>query len=131
MAGASVMVGNSSAGMIEAASFGLPVVNVGTRQAGRFCPANVISVPCLAADIREGIRHALTPEFQGQVRALPNPLWRGGAAKLIVEVLRTVELGDALLRKRFVPLGSSPERTPRVRRRRRPLSRTVTADSPH
>ena len=44
MSCAAAMVGNSSSGLIEAASFGLPVVNIGSRQSGRIRPANVIDV---------------------------------------------------------------------------------------
>jgi len=41
---ATVLVGNSSSGIIEAASFGTPVIDVGTRQAGRECGKNVFHV---------------------------------------------------------------------------------------
>jgi UDP-hydrolysing UDP-N-acetyl-D-glucosamine 2-epimerase len=73
MALASAMVGNSSSGIIEAASFALPVVNVGSRQEGRERPQNVIDVPPTAEGIREGIRRALSSSFKGELAGLINP----------------------------------------------------------
>ena len=100
---ARAMVGNSSSGIIEAASFGLPVVNVGERQGGRFRGANVIDVGCGREEIREGIARALTPDFRAAAQAMQNP-YRAPertAAALIVERLRDVLLDDRLLIKRF------------------------------
>ena len=58
MGRAAAMVGNSSSGIIEAASFGLPVVNIGNRQGGRIRAANVIDVECERDAILDGIRLA-------------------------------------------------------------------------
>src|SRR3954468_2487669 len=56
MRDAAVLVGNSSSGIIEAASFGTPVVDVGPRQAGRERGGNVTSVPFTAAAIGRALR---------------------------------------------------------------------------
>jgi UDP-hydrolysing UDP-N-acetyl-D-glucosamine 2-epimerase len=53
---AAVLLGNSSAGIIEAASFGTPAVNVGPRQAGRERSGNVTDVPYHAASLRRAMR---------------------------------------------------------------------------
>jgi UDP-hydrolysing UDP-N-acetyl-D-glucosamine 2-epimerase len=98
---ADVMVGNSSSGLIEAPSFGLPVVNVGARQRGRLRGANVIDVEPSREDILRGIEAALQPAFPAQARAAANPYGDGRAAPRIVEVLRTVPLGARLVQKRF------------------------------
>jgi len=95
------MVGNSSSGIIEAASFGLPVVNVGTRQAGRLHGDNVIDAPCDRAEITAAIRRAVSPEFRAAARAVVNPYDRGGAARIIIERVKAVALDDSLLRKTF------------------------------
>jgi UDP-hydrolysing UDP-N-acetyl-D-glucosamine 2-epimerase len=98
---ADVMVGNSSSGLIEAPSFGLPVVNVGARQRGRLRGANVIDVEASREDILRGIEAALQPAFRAQARSAANPYGDGRAASRIVEVLRTVPLGARLVQKRF------------------------------
>lgn len=101
---ADVMVGNSSSGLIEAPSFGLPVVNVGIRQRGRLRAANVIDVGHDREEIAAGIRRALAPGFRESLRGLVNPYGDGHAAPRIAHVLGSVELGPRLIRKRFVDL---------------------------
>ncbi|HLF50430.1 MAG TPA: UDP-N-acetylglucosamine 2-epimerase [Methylomirabilota bacterium] len=101
---ADVMVGNSSSGIIEAPSFGLPVVNIGSRQQGRLRAANVLDVGHGREEIAAGIGRALAPEFRRRLVGLVNPYGDGHAAPRIVKVLREVELGPRLLRKRFVDL---------------------------
>jgi UDP-N-acetylglucosamine 2-epimerase (non-hydrolysing)/GDP/UDP-N,N'-diacetylbacillosamine 2-epimerase (hydrolysing) len=101
MACAAALVGNSSSGIIEAASFKLPVVNIGSRQCGRTRPANVIDVGYAGAEILQGIRRAVAPAFRAGLRDLVNPYGQGQAAPKIVAALKQVELGDRLLRKRF------------------------------
>jgi UDP-hydrolysing UDP-N-acetyl-D-glucosamine 2-epimerase len=101
MRAAAAMVGNSSSGIIEAASFGLPVVNVGARQAGRVRAANVIDVGNAADEILAGIRRAVAPAFRTGLAGLVNPYGGGRAAAAIVERLRTIPLDDRLRVKRF------------------------------
>ncbi len=98
---ADVMIGNSSSGLIEAPSFGLPVVNVGDRQRGRLRAANVIDVGHEREAIAEAIRRALDPSFRRGLTGLVNPYGDGQAAPRIARVLREVELGLRLVRKRF------------------------------
>ena len=101
LAQVSAMVGNSSSGIVEAASFKLPVVNVGSRQAGRIRPRNVVDVECSRYAIGEGIRQATSPETRDSLVDLVNPYGDGHAAKRIVERLRTVSLDSRLIVKRF------------------------------
>lgn len=101
MAAAAAMAGNSSSGIIEAASFGLPVVNVGDRQRGRLRDRNVIDAPPERSAIGAAIRRACSPAFRASLRGLVNPYGRGDAARTIVERLRGVALDDGLRMKLF------------------------------
>jgi UDP-hydrolysing UDP-N-acetyl-D-glucosamine 2-epimerase len=101
MALAAAMVGNSSSGLIEAPSLGLPVVNIGQRQAGRVRGPNVIDVGYSRGEVVEGIHRATRPEFREALRDAPNPYGNGHAANLIVDRLATVPLDSALRIKRF------------------------------
>jgi UDP-hydrolysing UDP-N-acetyl-D-glucosamine 2-epimerase len=96
------MVGNSSSGIIEAASFKLPVVNIGDRQKGRVRGPNVIDVPCEQAAIKEGLKSALSLEFRASLAGLVNPYGSGGAADSIVNKIVTAALDPRLLHKRFI-----------------------------
>lgn len=106
---AAALVGNSSSGIIEAASFGLPVVNVGDRQRGRVRGANVIDVPPQKDAIFRGIQRALDPGFRRMAAECSNPYDLGNASEVIVPVLKEIELGDRLLMKSFVDYPSTLE----------------------
>jgi len=100
MARAAAMAGNSSSGILEAASFRLPVVNIGTRQEGRTRAKNVIDTGYGARQIGAAIGQALSKEFRASLRELNNPYGDGMAARRIVDVLKSVSL-EHLGRKRF------------------------------
>lgn len=99
MAHAAAMVGNSSSGIIEAASFKLPVVNVGTRQKGRLRPSNVIDVGYASKNILTGIRKALSHEFRKSLNGLQNPYGNGMACQKIVKILRRIPIDRRLIVK--------------------------------
>ena len=101
MALATAMVGNSSSGIIEAPSFRLPVVNIGTRQDGRVRGPNVIDVGYERKEIVQGIRTAVQTEFREKLHDSVNPYGRGQASDRIVERLKEVALDEKLVRKRF------------------------------
>ena len=101
------MVGNSSSGIIEAASFHLPVVNIGDRQRGRLHGKNVIDVGNSQVEIASGIEQALTPGFRVQLSGEPNPYGDGRASERIVEALKSVTIDENLLLKRFYQLSNA------------------------
>jgi len=93
------MVGNSSSGIMEAASFALPVVNVGMRQQGRERAANIVDSPSETAEIRAALAHAVDPEFRFSLRGMVNPYGNGTAARTIARVLTEVELKGILVKQ--------------------------------
>ena len=101
MSHVAAMVGNSSSGIIEAASFKLPVVNIGNRQSGRLRGKNVIDVGYARTEIADGIRKALSAEFKAGLSDLVNPYGDGHATDRIIGKLRELKIDGALLRKRF------------------------------
>jgi UDP-N-acetylglucosamine 2-epimerase (non-hydrolysing) len=101
LAAADVVVGNSSSGLIEAASFGVPVVDVGDRQRGRQSSGNVVHAAENRELISAAIRRCLDPAFREQARTAVNPYGDGHAAERIVEVVRLAAAGD-FARKPFV-----------------------------
>ena len=80
------LIGNSSSGILEAASFGKYVVNVGKRQEGRLQNNNVINTSFQHQSIIDGTNHVLEKgEFLGV-----NQYHKEGAARKIIEILKTV-----------------------------------------
>ncbi|HYF17337.1 MAG TPA: UDP-N-acetylglucosamine 2-epimerase [Ramlibacter sp.] len=89
------MVGNSSSGIIEAASFGTPVVNVGDRQRLRLHGPNVLDVPAEAAAIEQALRTQL-----GHGRwPWDNPWGDGRSGERIASLLARLPIGGAVLEK--------------------------------
>lgn len=97
---ASVMIGNSSSGIMETPSLKLPTVNVGIRQLGREQAANVIDCSADAEDIAAAIEKALSEEFLASIQSVENPYGSGQSSELICEVLADLEINDQLLFKR-------------------------------
>jgi len=95
MARADLMVGNSSAGIIEAASFGTPVLNIGSRQNLRERNANVVDIPATEQALGEGVARLLT---HGRYPA-HNIYGDGRAAERIVALLANSGLDETLLMK--------------------------------
>jgi UDP-hydrolysing UDP-N-acetyl-D-glucosamine 2-epimerase len=101
MRSACAMVGNSSSGIIEAASFELPVVNIGDRQRGRTRGQNVIDVTADRVSIAKGLGRAVSDTFRKSLTGMQNPYGDGKASARIAHILKTAELGPALLKKTF------------------------------
>lgn len=70
---ARAVVGNSSSGVVEAASFGVPAVNVGLRQKNRLAADSVLHVACDARQIRGAVARVLSEEFRQQAAQAINP----------------------------------------------------------
>ena len=97
-----LMVGNSSSGLVEAPSVELPVVNIGDRQRGRVRGKNVIDVPeCKKEPIINSIYKALSPDFRNSLKGMKNPYGEGNASEKIVKILKTISLGEGLIKKTF------------------------------
>jgi UDP-hydrolysing UDP-N-acetyl-D-glucosamine 2-epimerase len=95
------MIGNSSSGIIEAASMELPVVNIGNRQKGRIHGENVIHVAPDRASILAGIKKATSSEFCSSMAGISNPYGDGNAAAKIISALKSVVIDEQLLMKKF------------------------------
>lgn len=99
---ADVMIGNSSSGLIEAPSFKLPVVNIGTRQYGRERAINVIDVDYDKKEIKDAISKSLNnEEFKESLKDLKNPYGDGKSSEKILNILKTIEINDDLLNKKM------------------------------
>jgi len=101
MNAAHVMLGNSSSGILEAVSFGLPVVNIGDRQKGRERSGNVIDVAADPQAIARGLSEADAPELRARAGQRTNVYGDGGAAPRIAAGLVAFLESGADVRKPF------------------------------
>lgn len=100
MKNASCMLGNSSAGILEAPLLKLPVVNVGNRQKGRLHAENVQFVPHQVEAISAAVKRAMfDKEYRDQVARCSNPYGDGSSSRKIAETLATIPLDEKFLVK--------------------------------
>jgi UDP-N-acetylglucosamine 2-epimerase (non-hydrolysing)/GDP/UDP-N,N'-diacetylbacillosamine 2-epimerase (hydrolysing) len=92
MSVADAMIGNSSSALIEAPSFRLPVVNIGTRQLGRQRAGYVIDVDHDAGQIQLAIKNALRHGNLQAKRPRTSPYGDGRSSERIVRVLKDIDL---------------------------------------
>ena len=97
LAMADAVIGNSSSGLYEAPSFGIPTVNIGDRQAGRLRGPSVIDCPPERDAIVAAIRRALRTDCS----TMTNPYGDGHSAARITAALARIDTPRSLLRKRF------------------------------
>jgi len=100
---AALMAGNSSAGLLEAASVRLPVVNIGERQRGRPCAANVVFCDATRTAIEAALDRVGSDGFKAALAGLVNPFGDGHSVARAVELLKTIDF-HALVRKTEDPL---------------------------
>lgn len=100
----SILIGNSSSGIIESSSFKLPVINIGTRQQGREKASNVIDVGYDSKEILEAIDYISSEEYCNILSNCTNPYGDGKAAERICKILNDIKLNKELLNKQFFEL---------------------------
>lgn len=99
---AKLVIGNSSSGIIETSSFGIPTINIGERQKGRLAPKNVIHCECCEEDIETAVFRALSDEFKESLNGYKNPYGDGKTANRIKNILKKINWKDSkILKKEF------------------------------
>ena len=102
MAYAGVLVGNSSSGIVEAMSVGLPVVNIGDRQRGREHLAYLLNVGYERAQIRQAIETALhDAEYRHRLVNSIGVINNIDTPTEVVNCLRSLDLSAANCPKHF------------------------------
>jgi GDP/UDP-N,N'-diacetylbacillosamine 2-epimerase (hydrolysing) len=97
---ASCMLGNSSAGILEAPMLKLPVINVGNRQKGRLHSENVQFVPHDSEAIKQAVKIALFDEnYRKRLELCSNPYGNGNSSTKIADILATIPMDEKLLIK--------------------------------
>lgn len=90
------VIGNSSSGIIEVPSFGIPTLNIGDRQRGRIAAESVIDCGTSESDIKHSLDYALRKDCDN----INNPYDKHNSANQILKVLREVDLNE-IIRKHF------------------------------
>lgn len=99
----SAVVGNSSSGIIEVPSFGIPTLNIGDRQKGRIAAESVIHCGTSKNEIMIGLLQILSEEMRGKMKLQSNPYEKQGTTEAIVRIIKNVSI-ENLLQKSFYNL---------------------------
>lgn len=97
----SAMVGNSSSGIIEAASFSIPVLNIGTRQNGRERSDNTYDVGVDRNEIVKGLEVINSKKFRSRLSHVRNVYGEGNASQKIIDIIKKITVDDNLIAKRI------------------------------
>ncbi len=88
------VIGNSSSGIIEAPSFHVGTVNIGSRQHGRPRADSVIDVAMDTEEISKAINRCCSVTFKNSLIGLDNPYGKGGTAINIINHLSNLNFDD-------------------------------------
>ena len=95
------MIGNSSSGIVEAASFNVPVINIGTRQDGKFKPKNVIDCKYSWRDIYSNILRIKNGKLLYKLKNIKNPYDAKISLKKVVKIILSINKRDKRGVKRY------------------------------
>jgi len=98
------VAGNSSSGIIEVPSFGIPTVNIGSRQKGRIAPESVINAGSDLPSMKSAFKKAFSENFRKKCKNVKNPYGDGNAVKNIMRVIKKTDFAEP--KKSFFDLNS-------------------------
>lgn len=98
-----LMIGNSSAGILESASVPIPCINVGNRQVGRSAPENVLFVGTSNDEITEGLNYVESEEFIEKIKRVVNPYGDGKSSERALKLIKSIDF-KSMLHKHEDPL---------------------------
>lgn len=96
-----LVIGNSSSGIIEAPSLGIPTVNIGNRQLGRVRAESIIDCGDSAEEIMESIRKAKRIRKEGKINRFISPYEKEGTSMKILSEIQKYLLQDRPEMKKF------------------------------
>lgn len=97
------VVGNSSSGIVEVPSFGVPTLNIGDRQKGRLAAESVVNCGTDKESIKSGLNKVLSTDFQNFCKTVENPYGKENTAEEIFKVISSYPL-DNIIQKHFYDL---------------------------
>lgn len=100
-----VVMGNSSSGIIEVPSFGIPTINIGDRQRGRVCADSVINCSNETEDIENALNKAMSQEFKAFIKNQRNPYEGADTSNKILEVISEALEKGIEMKKEFYDMG--------------------------
>lgn len=99
---AEFVIGNSSSGIIEVPSLGVPTINIGDRQKGRIQAKSIVNCVTEYGAIKSAIDQVLDSNYREKLNGQSNPYERDGTSEKIVSITRNFLIDDKMdLKKKF------------------------------
>jgi GDP/UDP-N,N'-diacetylbacillosamine 2-epimerase (hydrolysing) len=99
---ATMVIGNSSSGLLETPSFGIPTINIGDRQKGRLQASSIINCAPIQSSIREAFALAISKKYVNMAKKTVNPYGNGDTSNKVVDVIKEYAMNDIIdLKKKF------------------------------
>lgn len=95
------VVGNSSSGIIEVPSFGIPTINIGNRQKGRIAAKSVVHCSCETEEISNALESVLKKKFKETIGGIINPYESANTSYMIVEIIKNALNKGINIQKKF------------------------------
>ena len=96
------LIGNSSVGIVEAASFKKPVINLGERQSGKIHPYNVINSRYSLLSITNSLKIIESKNYLSKIKILKNPYGDGKSGTKIAQQILKLKINNVLMKKKFI-----------------------------
>lgn len=107
---AEFMIGNSSSGILEAPSFGIPTINIGSRQKGRIAANSVLNIDLNKDEIKRNIEKSLYDEdFRNKVKDVKNPYEKEATSDNIIKIIKEFLNSNIDLQKDFYDINRNQE----------------------
>ena len=98
------MIGNSSSGIVESASFKLPTINIGDRQKGKVLPKNVLTSSYEVNDIKKKILKTQSNTYIKKIRMMKNPYESKLSPKQVAKVISNLKIDKKFINKKFIDI---------------------------
>ncbi len=97
---AAAVIGNSSSGIIEVPSTGIPTVDIGSRQKGRISAPSVIHCGDTEKEIIEAISKAISEDYIAMAEKRINPYYKSDTVDIIINKIMSADLKQ-IIKKKF------------------------------
>ena len=91
----SLIIGNSSSGIIEIPSFGIPSINLGDRQEGRLRSKSVIDCKINQKDFKNSLIKGLSHKFNFKIRKFRNPYYKKNSCEKLIKILKNLNIKES------------------------------------
>lgn len=102
----SLIIGNSSLGIVESSYYKIPTLNIGDRQNGKVISKNILNSKMNFFDIKKKLKILISKSFLKRIKSYKSPYYKKNSSKLIAKYLKNItkKNNEKILMKKFVDM---------------------------